>query len=76
MGNKLIYPPPLATPASLNWMPDVWGAEIDPETELPKYRTMTGYWGEFSLNWDDATERQLSGFYLRWHTGGVTPHEE
>jgi len=22
------------------------------------------------LDWDDATERQLSGFYLRWVTGG------
>ena len=67
MGNKTYLP--AIEPVTMNFMPEAWGDYIDPETELP-IKKMTGIWGEFTLKWDDATERELSGFYMRWITGG------
>ena len=54
MGNKTYLP--AIEPVTMNFMPEVWGDYIDPETELP-IKKMTGIWGEFTLKWDDATER-------------------
>ena len=33
-------------------------------------KKQTGFWGEFTMEWDDETERVLSGFYMRWTVGG------
>ena len=67
MGNKSYLPS--AAPVTEFYAPEVWGDYIDPETEEP-IKKMTLKWGEFTVSWDDATERVLSGFYMRWVTGG------
>ena len=49
---------PAIAPVTMNIMPEVPGADLklDPETEeMVPIRNMTGKWGEFTLDWDDAT---------------------
>ena len=69
MGNKAAFPRDAIFPVTKNWMPEVWGSEVDPETLSP-IKKQTGFWGEFTMEWDDATKRELSGFYMRWTVGG------
>ena len=50
---------PGITQLTENFMPVVPGAELKLDEETGEYypiKTMTGIWGEFSLDWDDATE--------------------
>ena len=49
---------PGIAPLTMNDMPVVPGAELKLDEETGEYypiKTMTGIWGEFSLDWDDAT---------------------
>ena len=73
MGNKAAFPRDAIYPVTKNWMPEVWGDKLVFDVETEEYyplKKQTGFWGEFTMEWDDETERELSGFYMRWTVGG------